>query len=188
MMLKENDIERMVISTEEQRRPIVTNNSLSSELIEELSSDISDDGIVIFINIFLTDKWYKFSSNPTEIVGTVDGKPVYKTVWNNEDWLYLPFEFIMSSLKASGEIVGGGLAIANYHKELTLALENPTSAPPVKIYLVSKKTNELIYSQEKMYLTSIINNGIQIQGDLSPANVLEEQLPSLRNYPHTFRS
>lgn len=133
-------------------------------------------------------KWYNFSGNPTSIAGTDEqGRPIYKTIWNGEEWLYLPFDFTMTSLKASGEIVSGGLSIANYHKDIAIALENPRTAIPIKIYLVSLKTQELIQAQERMFLVNLFNDGVQIQGEIKPADILAEQLPSLRNYPQYFR-
>jgi len=133
-------------------------------------------------------KWYNFSGNPTSIAGIDEqGRPIYKTIWNEEEWLYLPFDFTMTSLKASGEIISGGLSIANYHKDIAIALENPRTAIPIKIYLVSLKTQELIQAQERMFLVNLFNDGVQIQGEIKPADILAEQLPSLRNYPQYFR-
>jgi len=187
--LNNEDIERIAITNNaENRQIIVTNTSLSKALIDELSADISSDGIIALISIYLTNIWYNFSSNPTGIAGTDEhGRPIYKTIWNEEEWLYLPFDFTMTSLKASGEIVSGGLSIANYNKDIALALENPRTAIPIKIYIVSLKTKELIQAQESMFLMNLFNDGVQIQGEIKPADILAEQLPSMRNYPQYFR-
>lgn len=190
-ILSDKEVEYISISSDsiDNPKPMVTNTGLSKALIDELSADISDDGIICLLKLQLeNDKWYKITSNPSEYVGINErGVPIYKTVWNGEDWLYMPFEFIMTSMKSSGEIVGSGLRVVNSSPELSLLLENPKEAIPVQIYIISKKEKELMQSYGKLYLTTITNTISEIKGEIKPADVLSEQLPSLRYYPTNFR-
>ncbi len=173
------------INTPPQQR---AHRGLSQELIEELSDEVTDGGIINLVSIELEpNKWYNLSSSPTEFAGVDErGNPIYKHVYNGVDYLAYPFKYIMVSERAGGEIVAGSLQIANYDEEIALALENPIEALNVIVRSVSRKTGELINETQNLKLTSITNTISEITGDLTNNDILNEPLPTARYYNTNF--
>ncbi len=174
------------INTPQQTR---SHSGLSQALIDELSAENTDDGVINLVSIELEpNKWYNLSSSPTEFAGVDEkGNPIYKHVFNGVDYLAYPFKYIMVSEKSGGEIVAGSIQTSNYSPEIAQALENPKEALNVIVRVISRKTNEVLSESLHLKLTSITNTISEITGDLTSNDILNEPLPTMRYYNTHFR-
>lgn len=170
-------------------KPELYTQGLSQALIDELSTDNTDEGIICLLKIKVEEnKWLKLTSNSSKLHGQDEqGRPIYKTTWNGEDYLYYPFSFTWESLKATGELIGASLRAVNYSYEIAQILENPTEAIPIYMYVLSKKELELIEYSEKLLLTNYTMITSEISGNLGSYQFLQEQVPFSCFYPSGYR-
>ncbi len=157
----------------------ITNSGLSEEAITELCADVTSEGTIELLQVYINGEWHNFCNKKIDVKGTDDdGRPVYYLTYGNQEWLYLPFEFALDSSNSSGEIIGGSISISNSSVDIAQVLDSAEEAIPIKRLVLSLKTRELLVEDSNKYLVAVVNDGLTISGETKPMDILNELCPS----------
>lgn len=165
------------------------NTELSDEARAILSEDIVADGIIVLIKLLLENGMeLRVSSNPSYLhsFDRESKAPIYGTMYKNEFYAYMPFNYIMESASPNGEIDKTGIEIVNYDFELARAAIEQGSAIKMKISVITKVDQEVLHKNNLMYLTDVTVTEDTISGTLQGYSILAEQFPRGRYYASVF--
>jgi len=146
--------------------------------LQEMFALEADEHPIILLTIERTGSTtFRLSSDPTERITVTDAEVVYGTKSNGEDFLYFPFDLILTS-DQEGAPPRMTIRVDNVTAEISWWLMESTIVPEVTVTIVSSGDVDTAIASFPDFEMRSFSAGIQVEGQLVMSALEHEPFPS----------